>query len=839
MKTSNSPDPESPEVQGVSGLSTVNATTDFFDDGQVAKRDESAVLSRDEIYNTINDSQESMQTIINYLNKPIVIANGNFSIADTYNFLNSYSMPYSALVGGQGDMYLNKLRGYYGISMDMRFRLVINANRFQMGRYCIGWVPLCAPASTTSQLKNLLFNNQHMATLMQRTTVPHVEIDLATGTSAELLVPFTSPGNFYSLNEPLSATDEHPLGFINVYPYYPLVAPAGSTVASYTLYVSFENVRLFGAASPQSGISDKELSNKNNGPISSVAMAFSRGFKEFAQIPLLSSYAKNISWVMGRTANVASMFGFDKPIQGDSLTKMMILNTPSHTNVDGDSDVRTLSLLQKPGTVQVDGLFGTEYDEMDFSYICRKYAWFRTIAWNTSDSIGNIAQIGVYPVVGAATVAGSLNVTPLAFNSFLFQNWRGSMKFKFKLVKTEFHSGRLSFAFFPSDALATYTGEPYYVNRVIVDIRDTTEVELVIPYISRTAWQYIGDKIGVVAIDIVDPLVAPATVSTYVQILTEVAGGDDFELAIPTIWNYSPTSITPQSGVNHFDSCSVSTTEIFPQSGIVDTSMLSTTIGASVVNASPNVASSACIGDKVSNFRAYLKRYSKTTYSGTVATNHALNLKNLWLPTDYIMCTSAAAALPATYWNSDMYGVVASCYGMVKGGVRIRDILDYGVLSAGSSDTGINLWPKAPTIVSYSPLPTGQSANPIVNSNATVSTLSPNLSSVIQDVSNNFTVSVEVPQYTNGYARSVVDMITYQDTAYNGYQNGSQSTTTRGRIGIHTPSLISSNLNGGLPSGYTLHNIYRSAAEDTSFGVFISVPPMVLNSSVIDNGGFF
>jgi hypothetical protein len=548
--------PDSPSVHGVSGLATTNATTDFVDDAQVTKRDESANASRNELLNSINDTQMTTQSLMDFLSKPIVLRSGNFSTTDTYSFLDSISMPYTALTNTQGSMYLNKLRGYYGIAMDMRFRLVINANRFQQGRYCVGWVPLCSPAATTSQLKNLLFNNMHMASLIQRTTVPHVEIDLATGTSAELLVPFTTTANFYSITEALSGSDVHPLGFINLYPYSPLVSPAGSTVASYTLYVSFENIRLFGAASPQSGISDREVSNKNNGPVSSVAMAMSRGFREFAQIPLLSSYAKSISWVMGRTANVASMFGFDKPIQGDSITKMMILNAPSHSNTDGDSDVRSLSLYQKPGTVQVDGLFGTDYDEMDFSYIVRKYAWFQTASWTTSSPVGNLFSLDVRPSVGIASIGGALHFTPLCFVTDMFQNWRGSIRFKFKIVKTEFHSGRLSFAFYPTDDVASYVADPYYVNRVIVDIRDTTEVELIVPYISRTPWQYIGDRIGVVAIDVVDPLVAPSTVSSTVTLLCEVAGGDDFEVAIPTNFDYNITTITPHSGM--VDTSSVS-----------------------------------------------------------------------------------------------------------------------------------------------------------------------------------------------------------------------------------------------------------------------------------------
>lgn len=811
--------PDSPSVVGISGLSSQNATTDFVDDAMVTKRDETANASRDELLNVINDSQLTTQTMLDFLAKPIVLANGSFSTADTYSFLNSYSMPYAALTSASGAMYLNKLRGYYGMQCDMRFRLVINANRFQQGRYCIGWVPLCSPGHTTSGLKNLLFNNMHMASLVQRTTVPHVEIDLATGTSAELLIPYTSPANFYSLTEPLSGNDEHPLGFVNVYPYSPLVSPAGSTVASYTLYVSFENVRLFGAASPQSGLSDREVSNRANGPVTSATMAMSRGFKEFSQIPYLSSYAKSISWVLERVSKTASIFGFSKPLQGDSLTKMNLLNAPSHSTMDGDSDARAISLLSKPGTVQVDGLFGTHYDEMDFSYIVRKSAWFQTGSWNTSQTVGNLYSIPVRPSIGIYGVGGAAHFTPLTFVTDMFQDWRGSLVFTFKLVKTEFHSGRLSFAFYPTDAISTYTADPYYVNRVIVDIRDTTEVVLTVPYISRTPWQYVGDHTGYLSIDIVDPLVAPATVSSSIIILTEVAGGDDFEVAIPGRFDYNITTIVPQSG-------------------LVETAIVRKTIGSSSVDASPVVATATCIGDKTSNFRAYLKRFTKTAYSGTPAATHILNGRNIRFPSDFIMATSGTP--PATFWNTDTFGLVASCYGMVKGGIRFRDIIDMGMLSASSTDTTTSGIYKAPAIAYHCPDALGLLDQPLTTGNGSPSSITLALSSVVQTPGDNNALTIELPQYTTALARSTVDMFSFQtgSTVY-GYNNSAQATTTRGYLTVSLPAHYNSLLNtSGDTDGYSLHNLYRSASEDTSFGAFISVPPLVV-STPVNVTGFF
>jgi len=486
-------------------------TTKFIDDADIVQRDETNVDYMNPQFLEQNDTQMTEQTLIDFLKKPIVFAQDNFSTTDTYSFFNSFSMPYFALNSASGALWMNKLVGYFGARFDMRFKIVVNANRFQQGRYILGWVPMGGCQGSTSNLRQLLFNNMHMATLVQRTTVPHVEIDLATQTSAELLIPFASTQLFWPINSVNNHSDTSCLGYINLYPYSPLISPTGSTVASYTIYLSLENVKLFGAASPQSSKQNIEISNKQNGPISGPALAISRGFKEFSSIPLISTYALGASWVADRISKVASIFGFSKPTQGDSHTKFILQNFPAHSTVDGDSEVKTLSLLSKPGTVPIKGHSTTNYDEMDFSYITRKYAYFLQFPWTTSQVAGAVLiNINVNPNK-SVSVGNLQSNTPVAFVSGFFKYWRGSLKFRYKIVKTEFHSGRLQVSFFPNDEFLN-TGQSYYVNRQILDIRDVVEFEVIVPYMARNPWQVAGTSIGQLRVEIVDPLVAPASV---------------------------------------------------------------------------------------------------------------------------------------------------------------------------------------------------------------------------------------------------------------------------------------------------------------------------------------
>lgn len=831
--------PDDPSVSGHSGIANVNDTTVFVDDAEVMIRDGSAISHVKDSIISLNDTQLYSQSIIDFLAKPIILTTGVFSTTDTYSFLNSYSLPKVAFDAAQGTMWKNKLAGYFGIRMDMRVRIVINANRFQQGRYCVGWVPLGGMVTTTSSLKALTFNNQHMATLIQRTTVPHVEIDLATGTSAELLIPFVSSQSYFPLNTLISGSNISSLGYLNVYPYSPLVAPAGSTTATYTLYVSFENVRLIGAASAQSGYSKSmiknhrqaEISNKNNGPISSVASAVSRGFKEFSSIPLIGSICNDVSWVAERMAGAASIFGFSKPIQGDSASKISLINASNHSTVDGDSDARPLALLSKPGVTSLEGLSGTQYDEMDFSYIARKYAYFRQENWQLVSAVdATIMTIDVRPGTFSELAGGFLQFTPVAFLATFFTMWRGSIKLKFKFVKTEFHSGRLSFAFYPQDE-NYYAGNAAYVNRVIVDIRESSEVELIIPYIARTPWlntQGGNTTTGKVVVSVVDPLIAPATVSNYVTVLAEASGGDDFELSVPGGFEFTPTVMSPQSGF-----------------GSNDSKILRATIGNSVVSTDPLISTSLCIGEKITSFRPFLRRFnpiSQSSVGNLPSTIFNLNKSEVTIIPDAIIASNGAMVVQN--FRADSYSIIGSCYCLSRGGVRIRDVIDFGLYSQSvSSASGYEVVDAVSITNTSAALLTGPPGEQdcivyeIPTSNY-VSTEQGTMKPVVmQNMRYNNSLTVEIPQYTMGYARCVADIIIYSGetmTQRDKYLGGDTSSSTKAVVRINTPNLRTP---AGL-TGYSLHNLYRAAADDASFSVFISVPPMAFNPENTMKSGF-
>lgn len=790
-------------VQESSGDVTT-ATVTFVDDAAVVTRDMSSWATPSRGLYAPSDQMVAEQSLKEYLAKPISILSGTFATTDTLTSITSTSMPFGIMTTSGGAMWRSKLSGYFGIRFTMNFRIVVNANRFQQGRYIMSFTHF--GGGTTNGTKTQLLNsNFRIPTLVQRTTVPHVELDLNCDTAAELTIPYVSVRTFQPIHEMLNVPvgEQTTLGYLNLYPYSPLVTVAGSTTATYRIYCWLTDVELVGAASPQSGLSDMEVANKSNGIVSGPLAAVSRGFREFESIPLLSTYARNISWVSDRLSRTAAMFGLSKPLQGDSLMKINPLSAPSHTTVDGDSDARSLATISKPGVVAIDGLAGTAFDEMDFSYITQKFAWFATNTWDTSAvTDSNIAVITVTPNK-TLTVAGPVyNFTPVSYVANCFDSWRGSLKFRFKFVKTEFHSGRLSFDFFPNLPTVSNNTFPEYVNRCIVDIREHSEVEICIPYTANTLYTEIGNNIGTLTVRVIDPLVAPATVSNTVTMLCEVAGGSDMEFFGPRFAN-TPQGIVPQSGISE------------------DCKIFSHTIGNTMVMANPTLASSAGPGEKISSFRALAKRFTPLRTNAVGTTTDSFGITVLC---DALPVRTSSASL--TYIEADFYGCIASFYAIVAGGVRIRDVISNGRLTKTSSAT------QAFYQTSGTPATTS-----IITAVGTPLAADMMNNSIIQETGQNSIITVEIPQYSNYVGKASSDLIMEEGLGTLRYNPNA----TLGSGNTNILKVVVSANNGPLlvsTINPTLHTIHRSAADDANFYCFVSIPPLVQNSLVSWSAGF-
>lgn len=791
-------------VTNIDGSGVVNeiSTTQFVSDKNIVSATKISPVDVDAcVYESSADILS--QEIKSFLAKPIILVAGNLTTTDTFSSFSSFDNPSDLLTN---PVYADKVRGFLGFRATTVFRLVVNANRFQQGRYILGYVPLGGSPESVGGA----WVNDHLNSLVQRTTVPHVELDLCCDSQAVIKIPYSSIANFYPFKSTFGLFGG--LGTIQLYPYSPLVAASGNTSCSYAIYAHFEDVVLISAAVPQSGrgfsstvlsknATEVEQDSANIGPLSSTLIRVRDAANIFAKVPLLSSYANSVSWFADIGASAAKVFGWRKPVVLAPSTRVTQNYLPYAANNDGPDTSFPISLSYENQVGMARGFSATDVDEMDFSFLTSIPVWLSTTPWLASDVSGTrIYSTAVDPLHVVTTTVNAQAVnqySPMGFIAAHFSNWRGSIVFKIKFVKTEFHSGRLVVWFSPRTALGasvlpTLT-ETSYLNRQIIDIRETNEFTFVIPFISEASYLSLGSSIGNLGITVLDPLVAPATVSSSITMLVEKCGGPDLEFAVPTPFTSSVyTGIIPQSG-SAFSSVEQSTNVCSNQDS---------TLGATTIKPDFSINALNCVGEKISSVRTLLKLPCFATNTGTYTP------ANYLLVTPFIITTGTVFSTTNTLPSQvgDLYSNFASCYTFSRGGVRIK-FLDNVAVTATQ--------PGLIALYTNQPVFTGMLSNLAVYNTAapngqTYTTTRNNMPVVYYKPG--YSGEVQVPQYGRYHSRANASCIG------NNLRNYDDSFGAAPRVYLVRQTY---------PLSTVDTHVLRSGSDDLNFGSFISIPPMI------------
>ncbi len=801
----------STDIDGA-GLVSTNATTQYVSDSNIVSGTVNKYISVDRnIYDSSSDN--IYQDIKTFLAKPFMYVNSSFTTTDTYSTFSSarFFNPASFFVNS-ATLHDDKTRGFLGFRATVVARLVVNANRFQQGRYILAYIPLggayyddVANATATRWVED------HFSTLVQRTTVPHVEIDLCCDTEAILRVPFNSALNYYPFDGGTGGSVGL-WGMFKLYPNSPLSAVSGNTTCGYSLYFHMEDVELVNACIPQSSrnvftsvksknATEVEQDSANIGPLTSSLIRVRDASTILSRVPLLSSYASTVSWFADIGASAAKVFGWSKPVSLAPSMRVTQNFMPYVANVDGPDMSFPLSLSYENSVGTAVGFSGTDIDEMSFSFLVTIPAWVRTVSWTTAQASGAALTIlDVSP--GGNTFTTTVNsalfahLSPMQFVGTNFLQWRGSLVFKFKFVKTEFHSGRLMFVFNPypeSEGPEVVTlVNSIYAHRQIVDIRETNEFTFIVPFVSEFSYKEQSDPIGNLTILVLDPLVAPATVTQNVSILVEKCGGPDLEFAVPASSGYSYyTGITPQSG-STFSSSGAATNVCNNYDG---------TIGSSVIKFDDHINSLYSVGEKIISLRSLLK------LPNSLVPSSALTVANFLTVAPFSISSGTVVGVTNTAPSilNDSYSRIASCFVYSRGGVRLKYLDNLAVTATAPNIitlfTQNGIAALNTNVLAYS------SAFPTTNNFQSTTVGMPNVY-----YRSSFSAEVQIPQYGRLHSRPNVEAVVNAGSAL--------SSTNKFTI----PPIFATKWS--FPASPVTAFVTRSVSDDGNMGGFISVPPM-------------
>lgn len=799
-------------------LHSADATTGFTADADVAYV---ATLNPSRIDNLIHTSSSSnfnQDDIKVFLQKPQVLFSGLLSTADVVGTsLANVNLPYD--IFNIGAMYQDKIRGFAGIRCTIHLRWQINGERFQQGRYMLVAVPTggssAGVTSTTASIAS------HTNTLVQRTQLQRIELDVNCDTEGNMVLPFISCLNFVPIADLPGGSGSASFGQlyqIRLYAYVPLATPAGSTTAAYTVWVHLEDVELIGPAAPQSGkmraargrpASEIEQDAANIGPVGRTLTRVSTASAMLSSVPLISDYANGVSWFTSLLAGAANVFGWSKPINLAPANRVVRETLPWFSNVDQADQSLPISLYSSNMVGITPGFSATDVDELDFSFLKTIPAWQSTVSWSTASGAGVqlfTRQNGALANVNNRVTGSGLTITdfiPFQFIANYFHQWRGSIVYTIKFVKTEFHSGRLAFVFFPQDiyggngnvrTLATSA----YCHREVVDLRYCNEVTFTVPYISSTPWRptrAAGFFTGYFDCYVIDPLVAPATVSSSVSLIIEISAGPDFEVSVPFPSSLTPyMNATPQSG-------SMSN----PKPMLNECTLVEGTLGQSSPVRALGINSLATVGEDVSSFRTLLKMTN--IHSGWAAGSYSSALYVNVIPFAWPILSSLGVTDSTPSVVGDLYGALCSIYCFSRGGVRLK-YLD-SITSPVVTQPYVTYLNQMQTSAGFS---VGdymtQGATNVAGQNTYASRCC--APQVFHQAYTNLACEVQIPQYHKYHSR--VNSEHMVNTAIP-YVLPATSLASTFVVAHHYPVTTNTML-------------ARAGSDDVNFGTFISIPPM-------------
>lgn len=590
-------------------------------------------------------------SIRSFLEKPFMV--------DSINWTNGRAQGYELKSQTLGDLLVsvtpwnNKIIGYKLVRGNFHVRVTVNASPMQAGALILHYVPLIAGSTTvgTTRCQTLPYSIAGAVSLVSAVQHPHVDLDVSTGTSCELTIPFIAPTSFYRMNTP---TFDWGTFYLNVLSPLTVGASAPNANAEVTIYAYITDLELSAPLCPQ----------MEKGDYISGAMKKIGKLPFPHDIPLISPALKTVSWVSNYVGGVASAFGWSKPV----LDKEQTIVARSHFQFAGCGEgavpSRATTLIASP-EVEVIKSSITSEDEMSAKFLFSVPYLAPSVPWINSQATGTylidnfaVTPLALYQQISATYAAHTYTAAcgaPTYYMSNFFQFYRGSIFLRLRFIKTKFHTGRLLITWSPGRDIATKPDRntSQYSLREIVDLRDKSEIILNLPFMQEVDYLPMGSALGYLSVIVLNELRAPETVNQTIQILPYYWGGDDFEYA----------------GLSN-GSTTVYNLPFVPQSDNEDL-IMKVGIGGRKIQSETVEPAKRSMSERFTSIKQLLVRLSQVMFTTGPPMSGASSIAIF--PWAISMCTMSTATglLTAGPMVNDPLSMFAPMYALYRGGMRM------------------------------------------------------------------------------------------------------------------------------------------------------------------------
>jgi hypothetical protein len=567
---------------------------------------------------TLQDSNDA--DLANFFSRPIKIAEEEW----TTNVTLSFDLdPWSAYF--DNPRVSNRLSNFNLLRAKLRLKVLINGNGFQYGRLLMSYLPFDVYDNLSTNAALIRED------LVQASQQPHIFLDPTTSTGGELCVPMFLHTN--SMHIPFSQWSE--LGRLYCRTLNTLKHANGATdKVTVSVFAWAEDVSMSVLTSvdtdtliPQSG----EITEANTkGTISGPATAVSNFMATLAGVPYIGPFARATQIGAGAVAGMAKIFGYSRPpvTKAPDPYRPTPVSSLAVTNVPDVCQKLTVDELQEL-TIdpRISGLGGA--DPLNIREIAKRESYLTTFTWTMGTAPETLLwNARVDPVQWAESSFGGdtgFHFPACAFAALPFQYWKGTMRFRFQVVCSNFHKGRLKFVYDPN-FIDTNEYNTNYVR--IVDIAEEQDFTLEFgngqevsflehhyPCVDSVTQMYSTSKYtskeagnGVVGVYIVNELTTPNdTVNNDVEVNVFVSMGDDFEVAVPEDF-FTRFTLFPQTGELEAQSGTIVPDSQETSEPSAPQQEMSSTVGMGETN--DKNLNSVFFGEAIQSFRTLLKRYT-------------------------------------------------------------------------------------------------------------------------------------------------------------------------------------------------------------------------------------
>lgn len=562
----------------------------------------------------------------NFFSRPIKIAEEEWATSTTLGFdINPWELYF------ENPRVANRLSNFNLMRAKLHVKVVINGNGFQYGRALVSYLPFDV-FDTLSTNAGLVRED-----LVQASQQPRIFLDPTTSQGGEMILPFYNYWNYCSI--PNAQWNE--LGTLFFRSLNDLKhANGASDVVTISVFAWSEDVEMSVLTSvdqsnigPQSGKEVDEVNEK--GRISGPATSVAKVAGSLTKVPYIAPFAQATEMAASTTASVAKMFGYCRPpvTKNPEPYKPYPASALALTNTGDGPTKMTIDEKQELSIdPRISGLGGV--DALNIKEIAKRESYLTSFSWNIGTSPETLlwnARVDPCQWAENAGPPTSYHFPACAMAALPFKYWTGTMRFRFQIVCSNFHKGRLKVVYDPR----FFASNEYNTNYLtVVDIADKTDftveiangqdytllnhalpgVDSVTTMYSTTPYTSSPSPIrgnGVIGVYVVNELTTPnSTVNNDIEVNVFISMGDDFEVFVPDD-HFQYFVAKPQSG---FETQSgIENNALVPESQ--NTLEPSAPQQENAEKLGPTMSDNSDInkvftGESVASFRTMLKRYN-------------------------------------------------------------------------------------------------------------------------------------------------------------------------------------------------------------------------------------